>query len=181
MKLDPELLEQAARITRRPQKRYDDAPSKQKIAAKIRAAEICSAVMREGDVILDVGHEMFAAAPFLVRGASRIEAVNLPQDMHELSAVDEFDGALAMHVLEHSPFPLYVLLAIRRALKEGGWLYVAVPEPTKKWITHKAHFTVLSLRGWKKLLKDAGFTILSFEKGKFGPKSIEGRFLCRRR
>lgn len=151
-------------------------PSAGKRAAKARAAEIIGS--RPGARVLDVGGEAYYAAEFEARGMV-VQRMNTEQgDMHYMSSVEAFDGALAMHVLEHSPFPLHVLRLIRRALVPGGFLYVAVPHPRRKWIRHAAHFTVLPVDGWKRLLRDAGFRIVRQESGKFGPSSIEERFLC---
>lgn len=146
-----------------------------KRAAKARAAEIVGE--RDGAVVLDVGGESYYSEAFTARGISLVQ-LNRPDDMHAMSYAAEFDGALAMHVLEHSPFPLLVLRLIRRALVPGGFFYVAVPHVTRKWIKHPAHFSVLDPRAWKRLLYDADFKVTHQESGPFGPKSTEERFLC---
>src|SRR5690606_15236018 len=106
------VAEQALALARSRQRRYDDCIAPEKRRAKARAAAIIG--RRPGAKVLDVGHEPFYAPEFETRGMTLVP-LNLPDgDMHTLSAVEEYDGALAMHVLEHSPFPLYVLMLLDR-------------------------------------------------------------------
>lgn len=172
------VAEQALALARSRQRRYDDCIGPEKRRAKARAAAIIG--RRPGAKVLDVGHEPFYAPEFETRGMTLVP-LNLPDgDMHTLSAVEEYDGALAMHVLEHSPFPLYVLMLLHRAIRPGGWLYAAVPAPRKKWLKHEAHFATLKPMGWHRMLADAGFRVGHYETGLFGPRSKEARFLCTR-
>lgn len=177
--IDTETAHRALALAASRQSLYsgpDKPPNTEKAAAKLRAAAIVGA--QPGARVLDVGGEEFYRPAFEANGLT-IEPLNLPADMHELRAEHEYDGALAMHVLEHSPFPLYVLLLIHRALRPGGFLYVAVPHPRDKWIRHAAHFTVLPPDAWARLLEDAAFRVEQREDGPFGPRSREERFLCR--
>ena len=101
------------------QTRHDGTtPEPLKVAAKQVCTDKLCGVLPPGSAILDVGGEEFyhpQLADFDVTTA------NLPgQDMHELAYRGEFDAAIAMHVIEHSPFPLYVLELIHAALKVDG-------------------------------------------------------------
>lgn len=153
-----------------------------KVAAKQRAAELIAAVSERGDCVMEIGAEGNYRHLLDALGLA-VEPVNLPDDMHEISAVGEYDGAIAMHVLEHSPFPLYVLRALYRAVRPGGWLYAAVPHVTDKWARDTAHFSVLHPDAWAYLLDVAGWNVLVRESGKLAKRAsaVEERFLCERR
>jgi hypothetical protein len=176
--MNVELMEMVLEFARHRQYNYSARrpPCRQKRAAKKRAAQIVGP--RPGARVLDVGGEAFYVKYFT---GMQITPFNLPDDMHALASLDCYDGALAMHVLEHSPCPLYVLWLLDCALKlDAAWLYVAVPHPRPKWLAHPAHFTVLHPDGWARLIEDSGFVITHREHGAFGPKSVEERFLCER-
>ena len=175
--MNVQVMELTLEMARDRQFNYSDRrrPSREKRMAKKRAAEIVGP--RPADSVIDIGGEDFYRTYFEL---GLIAPCNLPElDMHDLAVGDRYDGALAMHVLEHSPCPLYVLMLLRGALKlDAGWLYVAVPHPRRKWFSHPAHFTVLHPDGWARLLADVGFTITHRESGRFGPRSVEERFFC---
>jgi SAM-dependent methyltransferase len=166
-------------LVRARQERRDTAPEKhpRKVAAKQRAREIALGHHGPARRILDVGGEewywpMFAPAELV--------AVNHPQDAHEMEPAGEFDGALAMHVLEHSPFPALLLELMRRAVTPGGWIYVAVPHPTRKWREYRAHVTMMLPDSWAHLFIMLGLEIVHRESGRFGRRrSVEERFLLR--
>lgn len=176
---DPGVWNEMMALVLSRQRLYDKHPSAGKVAAKARAAEIVGRVAKPGSRVLDVGAESFYRADFAARGVE-LEPLNVVdgEDMHTMTADGEYDGALAMHVLEHSPVPLYVLMLLKRAVRPGGFVYIAVPRPRKKWVQHAAHFTVLPARGWRRLIADSGLRLVSEETGLFGPKSKEHRFLC---
>jgi SAM-dependent methyltransferase len=82
-----------------------------------------------------------------------------------------FDGAIIWHVLEHVRDPRATLAAVRRALRPGGRLVVAVPNfdsPQARWAgpawfhldlpRHLHHFPLAALRD---LLDRSGFGIVS--------------------
>jgi len=175
--LDPEMVEHVFGVTRSVQHRFDQYQKPEKIRAKERGSLLIREHLTAGR-ILDIGGE-----DFYHRFYDGFDVVthNLPDDMHEMPYRAEFDAVLAMHVLEHSPFPLYVLALINRALKPGGLLYVAVPRPCDKFCrVHYGHWSVMRARMWATLIVGAGFSILRNESGKFGDRKqwIEHRFLC---
>ena len=139
-----------------------DSPTKR--AAKARAVELIGSVAAQGDKVLEIGAED-NYRPMLEAIGVSVEPVNLPADMHDIEATDQFDGAIAMHVLEHSPFPLYVLRVLCRAVRPGGWLYVATPHVTQRWAQDTAHFSVLHPDAWAYLLRMAGWAVLERESG----------------
>jgi SAM-dependent methyltransferase len=133
-----------------------------------------------GSRILDVGGEEFYHEDLM---AHQVSVANLPeQDMHHLTHREAFDAILAMHVLEHSPFPLYVLALLRRALVPGGLLYVAVPHPSDRICSGYGHWTVLPPVMWRQMIAAAGLTVEYQATGKMGKRVdwVEERFLCRR-
>ncbi len=147
----------------------------EKLAAKQRGAELLLSRLKPNGQVLDIGGEDFYA-----QFIPNLTQLNLPNDMHNPFGTDKYDGILAMHVLEHSPAPLVVLLNIHDALKPGGVLYVATPPPTEPFLSMPSHFTVLPKEGWEKLLAHAGFNVVFHETGRFGnyDPAVEDRFLC---
>lgn len=167
------------RISLDAQHLHDVTVSPEKRAAKQRGAEIVRQHLPDGQVrILDLGGESFYQEFF-----PPMEQMNLPNDMHDLNHWEVYDAVVAMHVLEHSPFPLLVLLNIRQALKPDGFMYVAVPRPVEPFLSMPSHFTVLDRLGWVKLFGHAGFHVKHAEEGRFGDydPAIEERFVCTKR
>lgn len=162
------------------QGRFDHAQHPAKLAAKQRAIRLLSGKVAPGARVLDVGGEDFYQRP--LRDRYELTSLNLPDDMHAMTFDGEFEGALAMHVLEHSPAPLYVLALLHRALVPGGWLYVAVPKPCTRFCEGYGHMSVLPDPMWRTLLTRAGFRIEEAEKGPFGWRArwIEYRYLAAR-
>jgi SAM-dependent methyltransferase len=98
-----------------------------------------------------------------IRVAARLEDAGYP-DAH-------FDGAIVWHVLEHVPDPRGTLETVRRVLRPGGRLVVAVPNfssPQARWAgpawfhldlpRHLYHFPLAALR---RLLERTGFEVRS--------------------
>ena len=167
-------FQQALDIANRAQHRHDATITVEKRIAKQRAAEIVRDHLK-GTRILDIGGEGWYAEYF-----PPMEQFNLPNDMHTLSAINTYDAIIAMHVLEHSPFPLAVLLNIYQALKPTGIMYAAVPRPVEPFLTLPSHFAVLAKENWVKLFNHAGFRPVFVESGRFGnyDPAIEERFVC---
>lgn len=181
--LNRDAVEAVLLRVKRNQERRDGRPARRrKRAAKQRAATLLVEHAGSGPhKVLDVGGESWYA-PYFAPSGFHLEALNYPDDMHTMSVLEGgYDVAIAMHVLEHSPFPLLVLELVRRALRQGGWLYVAVPHPTPKWLGYKAHVTMMPPTSWAWLLSLAGFTVVHQESGRFGAseQSVEERFVCR--
>jgi SAM-dependent methyltransferase len=65
-------------------------------------------------------------------------------DVHQLEYGDgSFDAILCRHCLEHCVAPIFALWEMRRVLKPGGYLFLAVPPHSTYWI-ESGHFTI----GW---------------------------------
>lgn len=172
--MDYNILKKTIEIASSNQRKFNNKPTEEKIEAKKRPVNFIKGK------ILDLGGESFYQQFF----SGEITSINLPKDIHDIKYENEFDGVLAMHILEHSPCPFYVLLLINRALKKDGTLYVSVPTPENKYFLEmKEHFSVLSYQGWEKLIQFAGFDITKKEDGIFGnyKKAEERRFFCIKR
>jgi len=179
--MDVAMMERVFATVASHQKRYDAALHPKKLRAKARAVALLTERLAPGARVLDVGGEEFYQAP--LRDHCAVTTLNLPDDMHGMRYTGAFDGALAMHVLEHSPAPLYVLALLHRALVPGGLLYVAVPRPCAKFCRGYGHMSVLPQPMWAALLDYAGFEVVLAEEGSFGWRKrwIEYRFLAGRR
>jgi len=179
--MDVAMMERVFATVASHQKRYDAAQHPNKLRAKARAVALVTERLAAGARVLDVGGEEFYQAP--LRAHCDVMTLNLPDDMHDMRYDGQFEGALAMHVLEHSPAPLYVLALLHRALVPGGWLYVAVPKPCAKFCRGYGHMSVLPHRMWLALLDYAGFQVIHAEEGSFGWRKrwVEFRFLAERR
>lgn len=151
------------------------AVSEQKRKAKQRAAEL----LEDCNYILDVGGEDFYKQDF----KGEVLQLNLPNDVHSFTSRKKFDGICMMHVLEHSPVPLAILLMAHRLLKKDGLIYVAVPDIRNQYfLDMDEHFTMMPQRMWSNLIKKAGFSIELSEDGDFNSyaKAWEHRFLARK-
>lgn len=178
--MDYDLAAEALSLALGKQKRYDFAPaSAEKMEAKAFAAAAVRRHLPRWDTarVLDVGHEPYYAHLF-----PGVTAANLPEhDLHDLR-LGRFDAVLAMHVLEHSPFPLLALLSLGRSLVPGGVLYVSVPIVDAPFLTDPCHFSVLHHVQWRKLFGDAGLRVLEEGEGKFNSyrTAVEWRFVLGR-
>jgi SAM-dependent methyltransferase len=167
-------------ITNKEQRNFSHAQSPIKLQAKKFAADSIKRHITSGR-LLDIGGEEFYHHHF---SQFEITTWNLPtHDMHNIDLESiKFDVILAMHVLEHSPFPLYVLFEIRDVIKQDGLVYIAVPECNRRFNKPRFnHWTVLRPEMWEKLIKTAGFSILEKSKARFGDRKthVEYRYLCR--
>lgn len=177
---DPAIVEGVISACNGAQYRHDQGKIEPlKRAAKAVCTDLLNRRLRDRARILDVGGE-----EFYQRDLGRFDVVshNLPDDMHDMPYVDAFDAAIAMHVLEHSPFPMLVLTLLRRALKPGGIAYIAVPHPSPRLCTGYGHWSVLPPDMWQVNIEGAGLTIESRASGKMGrrPDWVEERFVCRK-
>lgn len=163
------------------QYRYDFCQSEPKIAAKKRGAEILSSVLPQGAKILDIGGEEFYHKFYAEKGID-VESLNLPDDMHDMDYFEEYDGILASHILEHSPFPLFVLECMKDALKPKGFALIVVPHISTRVVEGAGHLSVLPVKNWLKLIKLAGFKIIQEESGAWQTVHgfIEERILCQK-
>jgi len=70
-----------------------------------------------------------------------------------------YDKIFCFEVLEHLLDPLKDLTSIFNMLKPSGWLVATTPYPfTKNLVSDSTHVMVLHPIGWKRLLRQAGFT-----------------------
>jgi SAM-dependent methyltransferase len=175
------VMEETFQAVAAMQGRFDHAQHPNKLLAKERAITLLTGKLSAGARVLDVGGEEFYQGP--LRARHEVTTLNLPDDMHAMEYEAEFDGALAMHVLEHSPAPLYMLNLLHRALVPGGWLYVAVPKPCATFCKPKyGHVSILPDLTWRHLLATAGFRLQHTESGSFGRRKrwVEYRYLAER-
>lgn len=183
--MDFDLARQAMQIALDRQSRYDFVePTMEKVSAKADARDTLVRHLKGRGFdpaecsVLDVGHEEFYAPLF--RGTFRaLYAANLPDaDIHDLKH-REVPAICAMHVLEHSPFPLLALLSMRRCLSHGGVSYVSVPIATKPFTEDPCHFSVLDRDQWRKVFGDAGFEVIEESQGRFNDymEAFEWRFV----
>jgi SAM-dependent methyltransferase len=82
------------------------------------------------------------------------------RDMNFLEERDEsMDMLFCRHSLEHSPFPYFTLIEYNRVLRNGGVLYVEVPQPDcpRPHETNVNHYSVMGRAMWLSLLQRTGF------------------------
>ena len=151
------------------------APGNEKIASRLRAGQILAQHGKAGTV-LDVGGEDWYHE--YLHGCE-CDCVNLPEDMHSMER-EGYDGAMALHVLEHSPFPMLVLTRMMAAVKPGGWIYLHIPAPRGQWLHYEPHVTMMPIESWRKLIGLVGLNIIHEETGRFGRSrhSVEYRILA---
>lgn len=178
--MDAAVMDQVFASVAARQHFFDHAQHPTKLEAKARAIALIRGKVPAGSRVLDVGGESFYQAP--LEAEYQLTSLNLPDDMHGMTFEGGFEGALAMHVLEHSPAPLYLLTLLHRALVPGGWLYVAVPKPCVKFCRGYGHVSVLPEPMWQTLFQMAGFRVDHTEQGRFGWRKrwVEYRYLLER-
>lgn len=113
------------------------------------------------------------------KGVTNYEAVHAPVESTGLPG-ESFDKALAIDIIEHLPNPTGILREAKRLLKPGGTLLLSVPAMhdhyvhTFKWIGRlmgrktkelprgdlDAHNAEMSVRAWRKLVRNEGFEIV---------------------
>lgn len=83
-------------------------------------------------------------------------------DMNFLTQRDEsVDLVFCRHSLEHSPFPYFSLIEYNRVLRNGGILYVEVPQPDsdRPHETNRNHYSIMGRAMWLSLLHRTGFDV----------------------
>lgn len=125
----------------------------------------------------DLGSEVYSKR-LLKERFDNVYGYNLKDgDMHNYIPAGKSPAIFARHVLEHSPFPLYMLCLLREALK--GEMVVVVPKPETEWVlNHPAHVSVLPKEQWEKLFKLSGFEIKKCIEGTWTKEGhVEYRYL----
>jgi len=82
-------------------------------------------------------------------------------DMAFLDFEDKsFDLVWCRHTLEHSVMPMIALSEFNRVLRDGGYLYVEVPQDDSGHVDNPNHYSMLSDRAWQSLMRRTGFKLL---------------------
>ena len=124
--------------------------------------------------LADRGFEVhgFELSESAARGADPRAKLTIAPDLAEARyPAASFDSVILWHVLEHLPDPVATLAEIRRILRPGGQLVVAVPNFSSlqaRWAgpgwfhldppRHLYHFPIAAL---ERLLASSGFSVLS--------------------
>lgn len=95
---------------------------------------------------------------------------------------NHFDVVVASYVLEHVPEPLEVIKEVHRVLRPGGLFWLSVPQGRgissrilgAKWsqVEPPVHWCLLSGKGMKTLLENAGFSKIQMSLGGVDPFEI---------
>jgi ubiquinone/menaquinone biosynthesis C-methylase UbiE len=85
----------------------------------------------------------------------------LVADMHDLPFADHtFDLTYLRHVLEHAIAPFIVLCEMNRVLREGGFLFIAMPPfESDEWMFAPHHYSLLHKRQVRNLLNKTQFLL----------------------
>lgn len=176
--MNPSNAHKALSVARDSQHRHDAIVSPEKAAAKHDGVLAAAVAWRHlhNDLnhpftrpsLLDVGGEGWYLEPHRAMFAT-MDTLNLPDhDMHDLIPYMQVDVVLAMHVLEHSPFPMLALANIREAMADNAVLYVAVPQPVEPFLSMSSHWTVMPAGSWTKVIEASGFVVTDVSDGVFG-------------
>jgi ubiquinone/menaquinone biosynthesis C-methylase UbiE len=74
---------------------------------------------------------------------------------------NSFDLVWCRHSLEHSVMPMIALLEFKRVLRDGGHLYVEVPQDESVHVDNPNHYSMFSDRSWQSLFRKAEFRLLN--------------------
>ena len=85
-------------------------------------------------------------------------------DMHELPYTDgTIDAIHCKDVLEHSIAPYIALCEFNRVLRMDGYLLIV--QPGEEWIECDYHYSIMTDRQMKEMMRKCGFEIERIEKG----------------
>lgn len=98
---------------------------------------------------------------------------------------ESVDFIFLRHALEHSPYPIVTLIEYNRVLKQGGMMYIEVPQPDceRKHEFNLNHYSIFGSTMLVALLDRTGFTVNSFNNLEFDlivAKSPEGEDIVKR-
>ena len=82
---------------------------------------------------------------------------------------ESVDFIFARHSLEHSPYPIFTLMEYNRVLKQGGKIYIELPQPNCERMHeyNLNHYSILGENQWVAFLNRCGFTINEFNNLEF--------------
>jgi SAM-dependent methyltransferase len=94
--------------------------------------------------------------------------------------IDEsVDFIFLRHALEHSPYPIFSLVEYNRILKQGGKMYIELPQPDcdRRHEFNLNHYSILGASQWIALLQRTGFNLDKFNNFEFdlvvGEREVE--------
>lgn len=87
---------------------------------------------------------------------------------------ESVDFIFCRHALEHSPYPIFTLMEYNRVLKQGGKIYIELPQPNCERLHeyNLNHYSILGENQLAALLVRCGFSIDAFNKLEF---DIQGK------
>jgi SAM-dependent methyltransferase len=103
---------------------------------------------------------------------------------------ESVDFIFLRHALEHSPFPVISLIEYNRILKQGGKIYIEVPQPgcERRHEWNANHYSIFGAEQLAALLNRTGFGIMEFNNLEFdlgigvdeegNPKTVREKFYC---
>jgi SAM-dependent methyltransferase len=177
--MDIALMEKAFALVAEEESRGRYLPT----VEKTEAVSAALAMLPAGGRLLDLGSVAYTLALAKAAGFDAVGWNLSDGDMHgALFPQGHFDAILARHVIEHSAFPLYLLLSLHRSLKDGGHMAAVVPFPETDWVLkHPAHVSVLPKEQWERLFMLSGFSVVRFMEGTWTKeKHREMRFLLKK-
>jgi SAM-dependent methyltransferase len=82
---------------------------------------------------------------------------------------ESVDFIFLRHALEHSPYPIFSLMEYNRVLKQGGKIYIEVPQPDceRRHEFNLNHYSILGANQLGALLVRCGFNIEQFNNLEF--------------
>ena len=85
---------------------------------------------------------------------------------------ESVDFIFLRHALEHSPYPIFSLMEYNRVLKQGGKIYIEVPQPEcdRKHEFNPNHYSIMGSSQLAALLIRCGFNIDKFNNLEFDGK-----------
>lgn len=84
--------------------------------------------------------------------------------------IDEsIDFIFCRHALEHSPYPIFTLIEYNRVLRQGGKIYIEVPQPDcdRRHEWNLNHYSIFGANQLAALLQRTGFNIDTFNNFEF--------------
>ena len=139
--------------------------------------------------ILDVGCGYgYAMEKFVELGYENVQGLTIHKEDYDACKLKElkvhlmdinfskvmdgfFNVVWSRQMLQYSPFPFFSILEMNRALRQGGWLYIEVPEPGDH-----AYYNTLTTDTYQKYLQRAGFEVVQTDSFELSSGDIKEKY-----
>ena len=129
--------------------------------------------------IVDFGASSDAVATYLRERAGKYVRTGTGEMSFQTLGFAACDLILARDALARSAWPVVTLMEFNRVLELGGYVLLTVPPCEPRWIEHPAYHSVLTDAQWRRVFRDAHFSVVR-DGIRPGPHGLTPRYLLRK-